>query len=99
MLQNVFLSRRASDAVAEFFVFGFAMIFMAKFFALLLIPLGLILVAIPVLTFAWLPTSKESKKFIAAAFVTAAFTEVWAYFLFQIVHKARFGHAFVFFSS
>lgn len=94
MLQNVFLSRKASDAVAELLVLAFVMIIVAKFSVLLLVPFGLILIAIPVLTLTWLPTSKESKKFVAVVLAAAAFTELWAYFLFQLVHKIHFGHTF-----
>ena len=94
MLQNVFLSRKASDAVAESLVLVLAAIFVVKFVAILLVPLGLALIAIPVLTFAWLPTSKGSKKFVAVVFAVAAFTELWTYFLFQVIHKIHFGHSF-----
>lgn len=94
MLQNVFLSRKASDVVAEFLVLALVAMFIAKFFAILLVPLGLALIAIPALTLTWLPTSKGSKKFVAVVLAAATFTEIWTYFLFQVVHKIHFGHSF-----
>ncbi|MFZ3232142.1 MAG: hypothetical protein WA194_01135 [Patescibacteria group bacterium] len=99
MLQNVFLSRKASNAFAELILLAMAALFLVNFPAVLLLPLGIALVAIPVLTILCVPPSKSGMGFKTVVFGVAAMTEVWAYFLFQIVHKAQFGHTFVFFSS
>lgn len=94
MLQNVLVSRKAADAVAEFLVLALTMVFFVKFSFVLLVPLGLALFVIPLVLVTWLPASKSGIGFAAVVTLVASLTELWTYFLFQVVHKAHFGHPF-----
>lgn len=99
MLQNVFIFRKAADAAVEFLVFVLTVAIFVKFSFILLVPLGLVLFVIPFALAVWLPRSKAGLGFIAVITLAASLTELWTYFLFQLIHKAHFGHAFFVFPS
>lgn len=99
MLQNVLVSRKAADTVAEFLALALMMVFFVKFSFVLLVPLGLALFVIPLVLVTWLPASKSGIGFAAVVTLVASLTELWTYFLFQVVHKAHYGDAFAVFPS
>ena len=96
MLQKVLVSRRAADCAAEVLMVGLTLAFLVKFSFVLLVPIGFAILAIPLALFVWLPTSKTTFGFpvVAVIVAVAAFTEVWAYLLFQLLHQANYGHSF-----
>lgn len=99
MLQNVLASRKAADAVSKSLTFVLVAAFLAKFSLLLLVPLGLVLFGIPLLLIAWLPDSKAGFAYATIVVLISALIELWAYFLFQMVYKVHYGHAFAVFPT